>query len=279
MAPDPTPIVRLSTAFWESRVLLTANRLRVRLPGHPSSTRWPPACRNRPAQHRAAAARARTGLGFLLENGQRLKTHRSPSSWCRAARPSWATSSATATSCMAPGATSKAPCAATSPRCRRRPPGRRPGAHARLRRRAMHVAGAGHRPRPWCRCWICRVAAHCWMSAAGWHLLGAAHPSFPACAPRSSTARVAAVARELVTRRAPARKRVVLRDGDYHGADFGSGKDVVLMSGMFHRETAQASPGADRARRRLPEPGRPAGGERRVHRRGGCQPALRRCSA
>jgi hypothetical protein len=30
---------------------------------------------------------------------------------------------------------------------------------------------------------------------------------------------------------------VALRDGDYHSSDFGSGKDVVLMSGMFHRES------------------------------------------
>ena len=50
---------------------------------------------------------------------------------------------------------------------------------------------------------------------------------------------VAAVARELVAA-AGASDRVILRDGDYHSAPFGSGKDVVLMSGMFHRETEQA---------------------------------------
>lgn len=47
---------------------------------------------------------------------------------------------------------------------------------------------------------------------------------------------VAAVARELVAA-AGAADRVSLRDGDYHSADFGHGKDVVLMSGMFHRES------------------------------------------
>jgi hypothetical protein len=37
---------------------------------------------------------------------------------------------------------------------------------------------------------------------------------------------------------------VRLRDGDYHHADFGSGdKDVVLMSGMFHRESEAACRG------------------------------------
>ena len=50
---------------------------------------------------------------------------------------------------------------------------------------------------------------------------------------------VAAVARDLVAA-AGASDRVTLRDGDYHSADFGAGKDVVLMSGMFHRETEQA---------------------------------------
>jgi hypothetical protein len=50
---------------------------------------------------------------------------------------------------------------------------------------------------------------------------------------------VAAVAREIVAA-AGASDRVVLRDGDYHDADFGSGRDVVLMSGMFHRETPEA---------------------------------------
>ncbi len=44
------------------------------------------------------------------------------------------------------------------------------------------------------------------------------------------------MARELVAA-AGAADRVALRDGDYHHSDFGHGKDVVLMSGMFHRES------------------------------------------
>jgi cyclopropane fatty-acyl-phospholipid synthase-like methyltransferase len=50
---------------------------------------------------------------------------------------------------------------------------------------------------------------------------------------------VAAVARDLVAA-AGASDRVTLRDGDYHSAPFGTGKDVVLMSGMFHRESEHA---------------------------------------
>jgi hypothetical protein len=62
---------------------------------------------------------------------------------------------------------------------------------------------------------------------------------------------VAAVARELVAA-AGASERVTLRDGDYHTSDFGSGKDVVLMSGMFHRKRPCRS---DRARPACLEPG------------------------
>jgi predicted O-methyltransferase YrrM len=48
---------------------------------------------------------------------------------------------------------------------------------------------------------------------------------------------VAAVAREILAEMGAA-DRVTMIDGDYHGSDFGSGYDAVLMSGMFHRETA-----------------------------------------
>jgi predicted O-methyltransferase YrrM len=62
---------------------------------------------------------------------------------------------------------------------------------------------------------------------------------------------VAAVARELVAS-AGASHRVSLRDGDYHSSDFGSGQDVVLMSGMFHRESAATCRGlVERAVRSL----------------------------
>jgi SAM-dependent methyltransferase len=47
---------------------------------------------------------------------------------------------------------------------------------------------------------------------------------------------VAAVARGLVAE-AGAADRVAFIDGDYHSTPFPDGNDVVLMSGMFHRET------------------------------------------
>lgn len=38
-----------------------------------------------------------------------------------------------------------------------------------------------------------------------------------------------------------AAERVTMLSGDYHSSDFGSGYDVVLMSGMFHRESEKTA--------------------------------------
>ena len=47
---------------------------------------------------------------------------------------------------------------------------------------------------------------------------------------------VASIANEILDGM-DAKRRVTMRPGDYHVSEFGSGYDVVLMSGMFHRET------------------------------------------
>ncbi len=47
---------------------------------------------------------------------------------------------------------------------------------------------------------------------------------------------VAKIAREILDNMG-ATERVTMLDGDYHASDFGDGYDVVLMSGMFHRES------------------------------------------
>lgn len=49
---------------------------------------------------------------------------------------------------------------------------------------------------------------------------------------------VATVAEEILAETGAA-KRVAMIRGDYHKSDFGSGYDAVLMSGMFHRETEE----------------------------------------
>ena len=65
---------------------------------------------------------------------------------------------------------------------------------------------------------------------------------------------VAAVGREILAEMG-ADERVSMLDGDYHSSDFGTGYDIVLMSGMFHRETpANCRKLIDKARECL-EPG------------------------
>jgi len=49
---------------------------------------------------------------------------------------------------------------------------------------------------------------------------------------------VARIAQEILDKTGAA-ERVKMLNGDYHSTDFGSGYDVVLMSGMFHRETVE----------------------------------------
>lgn len=50
---------------------------------------------------------------------------------------------------------------------------------------------------------------------------------------------VAAVAEEIL-KKTGADDRVFMLRGNYHTSDFGSGYDTVLMSGMFHRESAES---------------------------------------
>lgn len=49
---------------------------------------------------------------------------------------------------------------------------------------------------------------------------------------------VARIAQDILDKMGAA-ERVKMLSGDYHSTDFGSGYDVVLMSGMFHRETVE----------------------------------------
>ena len=65
---------------------------------------------------------------------------------------------------------------------------------------------------------------------------------------------VANIAREIL-RDMDASNRVTMLDGDYHVSDFGSGYDVVLMSGMFHRETTDNCRGLIERARGCLEPG------------------------
>lgn len=242
-AADPTPIVRLSTAYWESQTLLTANRLRVfdaLADGARSADDVAAALRLDP-RSTALFLRALVGLGFLAESSGRFENapvaatflvSRSPAfmgnviEYSDRLYPTWGRLE----DALRAGAPALPPETYLGD-----DPARTRSFVLAMHQRALGIARAlvgtldlhgrralldvGGGPGTYAVLLTERFAG---LRAEVLELPG-----------------VAAVARELVAS-AGAADRVTVRDGDYHSADFGSGKDVVLMSGMFHRETAQA---------------------------------------
>ncbi len=242
-APDPSAIVRLTTAYWESQALLTATRLRLfdclaegagtaeevasRLQLDPRGT--------------ALLLKACAGLGFVQAAGNRFENtataatflvSKSPAYMGNAIRYSdqlWDTWGRLEDSLR-----SGRPALAPEAYLRDDP------ARTRAFVMAMHERAKG----------IARALVAVLDLQGRRALLDVGGgpgtysvlltERFPGLrAEVLELPGVAAVARELVAE-AGAAGRVTLRDGDYHSADFGSGKDVVLMSGMFHRESAAA---------------------------------------
>ena len=74
IAPDPSAIIRLSTAYWDSQTLLTANRIRLfdALADGPRSPAEVAAALQLDARATALLLRACAGLGLLLEEGGRF---------------------------------------------------------------------------------------------------------------------------------------------------------------------------------------------------------------
>ncbi len=241
--PDPSSIVRLSTAYWESQALLTANRLGLfdvladgaRTPGElAASLQLDP-------RSTALFLRALVGLGFLAEEGGRFANapvaatflvKRSPAFMGNAIRYS---DQLYATWGNLEGALRSGKPALPAESYLGDDADRTRTFVKAMHERALGVARA--------LVGILDLAGRRSMLDVGGGpgtysvLLTERFPGL-----RSEVLElpgVAAVARELVAA-AGASDRVSLRDGDYHHADFGSGKDVVLMSGMFHRETEQA---------------------------------------
>jgi SAM-dependent methyltransferase len=241
-ASDPSSIVRLSTAYWDSQTLLTANRLRVFdfLADGPRYASEVAAGLHLDPRGTALFLRACAGLGFLSESSGRFENtpvatmylvSRSPAYMGNVIRYSDQLYSAWGGLEDALRRAEPALAAATYL-------GDDP-ARTRAFVQAMHERALG----------IARALVptldlsgrRTMLDVGGGPgtysvLLTERHPGL-----RSEVIElpgVAAVARELVAA-AGANERVTVRDGDYHDADFGSGKDVVLMSGMFHRETGQ----------------------------------------
>ncbi|MEO7115453.1 MAG: methyltransferase [Caldimonas sp.] len=241
--PDPSSIVRLSTAYWESQTLLTANRIGIfdHLADGARSADDVAAGLQLDPRSTGLFLRALVGLGFLQEDGGRFANaptaavflvKRSPAFMGNAIRYS---DQLYATWGNLEGALrSGKPALAAEAYLGDNPDRTRTFVRA-MHERALGVARA--------LVSILDLTGRRSMLDVGGGpgtysvLLTERFPGLTSEV--LELPGVAAVARELVAA-AGASDRVVLRDGDYHSADFGSGKDVVLMSGMFHRETERA---------------------------------------
>ena len=244
--PDPSSIVRLSTAYWESQTLLTANRLKVFdcLADGALHAQDVAARLQLDARSTTLLLRACAGLGFLVESPDGFENtpvaatflvSRSPAFMGNVIRYSDQLYSTWGR--LEDAVRSGQPALPAQTYLGDDP------ARTRTFVMAMHERAQG----------IARAlisvldlsGRRCMLDVGGGPgtyavLLTEKFPGLRAEV--LELPGVAAVARELVAA-AGAADRVTLLDGDYHHADFGSGKDVVLMSGMFHRETAAACRG------------------------------------
>ncbi len=242
-APNPSSIVRLSTAYWESQTLLTANRLRLFdvLADGARSADDVAAALNLDPRSTGLFLRALVGLGFLQEQSGKFENSPVAAAFLVSRSPAFM-GNVIRYSDQLYGTWGKLEDALRSGR---------PALPAEtylgedpVRTRsfvqAMHERALGI-----ARALVAILDLHdrrAMLDVGGGPgtysvLLTERFPGL-----RSEVLElpgVAAVARDLVAA-AGASDRVTLRDGDYHSAAFGTGKDVVLMSGMFHRETEHA---------------------------------------
>jgi hypothetical protein len=238
--PDPTSVIRLSTAFWDSQALLTANRLGLfdALADGPRSAAQVAQALQLDERSTGLLMRACCALGFLQAEGEGFANtptaatflvRRSPAFMGNVIRYSdqlydtWGKLE----SAVRSGRPALAP---------ERYLGDDP-AHTRAFVVAMHERALG----------LARALVGLLDLSGRRSMLdvGGGPGTYSALLTESFAGLkaevlelpgVAAVARELLAQ-AGAAERVSVRDGDYHVSDFGQGHDVVLMSGMFHRES------------------------------------------
>lgn len=240
--PDPTALVRLSTAYWDSQTLLTANRLRVfdLLTDGPRSADEIAAALKLDPRAATLFLRACAGLGLLQEQEGRFDNSPAAATFLVSQSPAYL-GGAMRYSDQLYGTWGQLEQALRSGRPAM-PAETYLGDDQEKTRtfvHSMHGRALG----------IARALVEILDLGGRRNLLDVGGGpgtysilltgKFPGL--RSEVLElpgVAAVAREIVAA-AGAADRVTLRDGDYHTADFGSGRDAVLMSGMFHRETAR----------------------------------------
>jgi hypothetical protein len=240
--PDPTASVRLSTAYWDSQTLLTANRLRVFdvLADGPKSPEQVAAALGLDPRATGLFLRACVGLGLLEQEAGRFANSSAASTFLVARSPAYM-GNAIAYSDQLYGTWAGLESALRSGQPALPAESYLGDDPARTRTfvHAMHGRALG----------IARALVHVLDLSGRREMLDVGGgpgtysvlltERFPGLhAEVLELPGVAAVARELVAA-AGASDRVALRDGSYHTADFGTGRDVVLMSGMFHRETAE----------------------------------------
>jgi predicted O-methyltransferase YrrM len=280
--PDPSSIVRLSTAYWESQTLLTANRLKLFdfLADGARTAEAVAAGLGLDARSTGLLMRACVGLGFLVESAQGFENTPTAATFLVSRSPAFM-GNVIRYSDQLYGTWGKLEDALRSGKPALPAetylgddPARTRGFVVAMHERALGIARA-------LVPLIDLTGRRAMLDVGGGPgtysvLLTERHPGL-----KSEVLElpgVAAVARELVAA-AGASEHVVLRDGDYHTADFGSGKDVVLMSGMFHRETAQACRGLVERAVACLEPGGLLIVSDVFTDEGGASRPLRRCSA
>ena len=237
--PDPGPIVRLTTAYWDSQALLTANRLQLfdQLASGPRSVEQVATALGLDARMTGLLLRVLASLGLLEQHDGGFANSPAAAAFLVSTSPAY----------MGGAMRYSDPLYATWGRLEEALRSGQPAlaaetylgddpAHTRTFVHSMHGRAMG----------IARALVEV-LDLTGRRrlldvgggpgtysiLLTGRYPGLHAEV--LELPGVAAVAREIVAA-AGAGERVALRDGDYHTAEFGSGYDVVLMSGMFHRE-------------------------------------------
>ena len=250
--PDPTPIVRLTTAYWDSQVLLTASRLRLfdQLATGPRSAAEVAAALGLEERRTDLLLRALVALGLLELQGERFANAAAAAAFLVSGSPAYMGGAMRysdqlydAWGRLEESLRNGQPALAAEAYLGDDAARTRTFVHS-MHGRAMGIARA--------LVTVLDLSGRRRMLDVGGGpgtysiLLTERSPGLRADV--LELPGVAAVAREIVAA-AGAGERVTLRDGDYHAADFGSGYDVVLMSGMFHREREQACRGLiDKAR-------------------------------
>ena len=239
--PDPSSIVRLSTAYWESQTLLTANRLKVFdfLADGACTADALAAGLQLDARNATLLLRACVGLGFLAESALGFENTPTAATFLVSRSPAFMgnvirySDQLYATWGQLEEALRSGKPALPAATYLGDDPARTRAFVVAMHERALGIARALV---PLLDLSGRRAMLDVGGGPGTYSVL--LTERFPGLSSEVlELPGVAAMARELVAA-AGAASRVVLRDGDYHSAEFGSGKDVVLMSGMFHRETA-----------------------------------------